>query len=64
MGWGGHMGRGNSALEGCEKNTQPSAAAIQINFKAELEEILVAMSPRSSSKLKKNKYTELERQKK
>lgn len=43
------QGMGGGAVqqgEGCEKNTQAHTPAIQINFKAEVEEIAVPMSPR------------------
>lgn len=35
----GEEGWENSTVEGCEKNTQAHTPAIQINFKAEVEEI-------------------------
>lgn len=44
---GGEREGGKSSTgEGCEKNTQAHTPAIQINFKAEVEEIAVPTSPR------------------
>lgn len=42
----GGGGGSSSTAAGCEKNTQAHTQAIQINFKAEVEEISVPMSPR------------------
>lgn len=50
MGWrGGWGGEGESStVEGCEKNTQAHTPAIQINFKAEVEEFLYQWAQGSS----------------